>query len=209
MIAIVRHCRTLWEGHKIWNNLLPVLTKQLFLLCSIKTSGRFFQSFVALSEKLDFKNTNRQYHWNAFGWKIKQNNSTSIMISSHYALSLHGVISVLQLHTTLSKNHYNIFKFDSQKWYLLERSKSTYCTSGLNSRPRVMYYSFHMLKQGLLKIWTQHSLNLKKRNVGSGGTKITSQGLINYRFWLLHTELRMRHITYQVDWILQVHDHTT
>ena len=108
MIAIVRHCRTLWEGHKIWNNLLPVLTKQLFLLSSIKTSGRFFQSFVALSEKLDFKNTNRQYHWNAFGWKIKQNNSTSIMISSHYALSLHGVISVLQLHTTLSKNHYNI-----------------------------------------------------------------------------------------------------
>ena len=84
------------------------------------------------------------------------------MIPSHYALSLHGVISVLQLHTTSSKNHYNIFKFDSQKWYLLERSKSTYCTSGLNSRPRVMYYPFHMLKQGLLKIWTQHSLNLKK-----------------------------------------------
>ena len=162
MIAIVRHCRTLWEGHKIWNNLLPVLTKQLFLLSSIKTSGRFFQSFVALSEKLDFKNTNRQYHWNAFGWKIKQNNSTSIMISSHYALSLHGVISVLQLHTTLSKNHYNIFKFDSQKWYLLERSKSTYCTSGLNSRPRVMYYPFHKLKQGLLKIWTQHSLKFQK-----------------------------------------------
>ena len=123
------------------------MTKQLFLLSSIKTSGRFFQSFVAWSEKLEFK---------------KQNNSTSIMISSHYALSLHGVISVLQLHTTLSKNHYNIFKFDSQKWYLLERSKSTYCTSGLNSRPRVMYYPFHKLKQGLLKIWTQHSLKFQK-----------------------------------------------
>ena len=78
---------------------------------------------------------------------------------------VHGVISVLQLHTTSSKNHYNIFKFDSQKWYLLERSKSTYCTSGLNSRPRVMYYPFYMLKQGLLKIWTQHSLNLKKNEM--------------------------------------------
>ena len=108
------------------------------------------------------KNSNGKYHWNAFGWKIKQNNPTSDMIPSHYALSLHGVISVLQLHTTLSKNHYNIFKFDSQKWYLLERSKSTYCTSGLNSRPRVMYYPFHMLKQGLLKIWTEHSLKLQK-----------------------------------------------
>ena len=38
---------TLWKGHKIWKNLPPVLTKQLFLLSSIKTSGRFFQIFVA------------------------------------------------------------------------------------------------------------------------------------------------------------------
>ena len=44
----------LWEGHKIWKNLPPVLTKQLFLLSSVKTSGRFFQIFVAFSEKLDF-----------------------------------------------------------------------------------------------------------------------------------------------------------
>ena len=46
--------QTLWEGHKISNNLPPVLTKQLFLLSSIKPSGRFFQSFVTFSEKLDF-----------------------------------------------------------------------------------------------------------------------------------------------------------
>ena len=45
----------LWEGHKIWKNLPPVLTKQLFLLRSFETSGRFFQIFVAFSEKLDFK----------------------------------------------------------------------------------------------------------------------------------------------------------
>ena len=46
----------------------------------------------------------------------------------------------------------------------------------------------------------------KKWNVGSGETKITSQGLINYRFWLFHTELRLKHIAKQVDWILLVHD---
>ena len=47
--------KILWEGHKIWKNILPVLAKQLFLLSSVKTSGRFFQIFVAFSEKLDFK----------------------------------------------------------------------------------------------------------------------------------------------------------
>ena len=30
------------------------MTKQLFILSSVKTSGRFFQIFVAFSEKLDF-----------------------------------------------------------------------------------------------------------------------------------------------------------
>ena len=35
-------------------NLPPVLTKQWFLLSSVKTSGRFFQIFVAFSEKMDF-----------------------------------------------------------------------------------------------------------------------------------------------------------
>ena len=44
----------LWEGHKIRKNLPHVLTKQLFLLSSVKTSGRFFQIFVAFSEKLSF-----------------------------------------------------------------------------------------------------------------------------------------------------------
>ena len=46
--------KTLWEGHKISNNLPPVLTKQLFLVSSIKPSGIFFLSFVTFSEKLDF-----------------------------------------------------------------------------------------------------------------------------------------------------------
>ena len=35
-------------------NLPPDLAKQLFLLISIKTSGIFFQIFVAFSEKLNF-----------------------------------------------------------------------------------------------------------------------------------------------------------
>ena len=47
--------KTLWEGHKIWKNLPPVMTKQLFLLSSVKTSRVFFQIFVAFSEKLNFK----------------------------------------------------------------------------------------------------------------------------------------------------------
>ena len=38
--------KTLWEGHKIGKNLPPVLTKQLFLLSSVKTNGRFFQIFL-------------------------------------------------------------------------------------------------------------------------------------------------------------------
>ena len=46
---------TLREGHKIGKNLPPVSTKQLFLLSSVKTSGRFFQTFVAFSEKLNYK----------------------------------------------------------------------------------------------------------------------------------------------------------
>ena len=36
---------------------LKILTKQLFLLSSVKTSGRFFQIFVAFSEKRDFNNS--------------------------------------------------------------------------------------------------------------------------------------------------------
>ena len=40
---------------KFEKNLPPVLTKQLFLLSSVKTSGIFFQIFVAFSEKLNFK----------------------------------------------------------------------------------------------------------------------------------------------------------
>ena len=46
--------KTLWEGQKIWKNLPPVLTKQLFILSNIKTGRRLFQIFVAVSEKLNF-----------------------------------------------------------------------------------------------------------------------------------------------------------
>ena len=57
-VLIVNTCfvkvEKLREGPKIWKNLLLVLTKQLFLLSSVKTSGRFLQFFVAFSEKLDF-----------------------------------------------------------------------------------------------------------------------------------------------------------
>ena len=49
--------KTLWEGHKIWKNIPPVLTKHLSLLSSVKTSGKFFQIFVAFSEKLNFNDT--------------------------------------------------------------------------------------------------------------------------------------------------------
>ena len=43
-------------------NLSMVLTKQLFLLSSVKTIGRFFQFFAAFSEKLDFKNSLFELH---------------------------------------------------------------------------------------------------------------------------------------------------
>ena len=52
--STVLKVQTLWEGHKIWKTLPPVLTKQLFLLSSVKKSGRLIQIFVALSEKLNF-----------------------------------------------------------------------------------------------------------------------------------------------------------
>ena len=42
------------KATKFEKNLPPVLTKQLFLLSSVKTSGRFFQIFVAFSEKLNY-----------------------------------------------------------------------------------------------------------------------------------------------------------
>ena len=58
-VLIVNTCfvkvEKLREGPKIWKNLLLVLTKQLFLLSSVKTSRRFFQLWAAFSEKLDFK----------------------------------------------------------------------------------------------------------------------------------------------------------
>ena len=43
---------TLWEGHKIGKNVPFVLTKQLFLLSSVKTSGIFFSNFCGLLIKL-------------------------------------------------------------------------------------------------------------------------------------------------------------
>ena len=54
LISLIK-VKTSWEGHKFWKNLPSVLTIQLFLLSSVKTRGRFFQIFVAFSEKLDYK----------------------------------------------------------------------------------------------------------------------------------------------------------
>ena len=45
---------------KFEKNLPLVLTKQLFLLSSVKTSEIFFQIVVAFSEKLDFNSLLRQ-----------------------------------------------------------------------------------------------------------------------------------------------------
>ena len=42
------------------------MTKQLFLLSSIITSGTFFQSFVAFSERLDFKEKHNNGHFILF-----------------------------------------------------------------------------------------------------------------------------------------------
>jgi hypothetical protein len=42
------------KATKFEKNIPPVLTKQLVLLSSIKTSGRFFKIFVAFSEKLRY-----------------------------------------------------------------------------------------------------------------------------------------------------------
>ena len=51
MLVKLRHHE---KATKFEKNIPPGLTKQLFLLSSIKKSGRFFQTFVAFSEKLDF-----------------------------------------------------------------------------------------------------------------------------------------------------------
>ena len=42
------------KAAKFKKNLLTVLTKQLFLLSNVKTSGRFLKKIVAFSEKLGF-----------------------------------------------------------------------------------------------------------------------------------------------------------
>ena len=62
-------------------NLPPVLTNQLFLLSSVKTSGIFFQIFVAFSEKLNFS-------WNTEGW-------TNIWLKIIISLKLTGVLDYL------------------------------------------------------------------------------------------------------------------
>ena len=49
------------KATKFEKNLSPVLTKQLFSLSSVKTSGRFSQIFVAFSEKLDFNISIRHF----------------------------------------------------------------------------------------------------------------------------------------------------
>ena len=50
------------KATKLEKNVPLVLTKQLFLLSSVKTSGRFFQICVAFSEKLNFNFIQLQVH---------------------------------------------------------------------------------------------------------------------------------------------------
>ena len=50
-IVKLRHLEMAIKSEK---NLPLVLTKQLFLLSSVKTIGRLFQIFLAFSENLDF-----------------------------------------------------------------------------------------------------------------------------------------------------------
>ena len=47
-LSLMFEGQTLWEGHKIWKNLQPVLKRRLFFLSSNKTSGRFFLNFCSL-----------------------------------------------------------------------------------------------------------------------------------------------------------------
>ena len=55
LMVLMLKLRYYEKATKFEKNLPPVLTKQLFLLSSVETSGRFFLIFVAFSEKLDFK----------------------------------------------------------------------------------------------------------------------------------------------------------
>ena len=62
---------------KLKKNLPPVLTRQLFFLSSVKTSGRFFQICMTFSEKLDFiynveKNEEKVMYGPSKGFKSKK-----------------------------------------------------------------------------------------------------------------------------------------
>ena len=59
MILVLHEVKTIWESHKIWKR----SPKQLFLLSSVKTSGRFSQIFVTFSEKLDFNWFKNECFW--------------------------------------------------------------------------------------------------------------------------------------------------
>ena len=62
-------------------NLPTVLTKQLFLLSSVNTSGRFFQIFVAFSEKLDFTSISDLIRQDTFATKVRFCNARAV----HYS----------------------------------------------------------------------------------------------------------------------------
>ena len=91
--------KILWEGHKIWKNLPLVLTKQLFLLSSVKTSGRFFQNFVAFLEKLNFKN--KCFTSFLFGSK---DDSEKFLISTYCQVRLYKVRYLSKLYTPSTLN---------------------------------------------------------------------------------------------------------
>ena len=66
----LKHCE---KATKFEKNLPPVLTKQLFLLSSVKTSGRFFQFFFYLLRKAEL------YLFVSWVFKVYSQNYTKVL----------------------------------------------------------------------------------------------------------------------------------
>ena len=99
------------RSQNLKKNLPPVLTKQLFLLSSIKTSGRLFQIFVAFSEELDF---NMQERRNNTKDRIERDIFLSKKISSTgpISLTIHSSNLEFRAKTTSCQRH-------SLEWFFI------------------------------------------------------------------------------------------
>ena len=93
-----------------FKNLPPVLTKQLLLLYSVKTSGRFFQIFVAFSEKLDLK----KYYYGSIQLRLY-----TVIGSWYFHLDILSLIKQPILYSALSvevkKISFEVTKSNRQK----------------------------------------------------------------------------------------------